>query len=74
MRAILRALIRADQLVISPGRGPTCRDHPSCSHDALEALDTHGALRGSWLALRRIGRCHPLHEGGYDPVPPRSAR
>ncbi|MFM7397068.1 MAG: membrane protein insertion efficiency factor YidD [Gammaproteobacteria bacterium] len=73
MRAVLRALIRAYQLVISPWRGPTCRYHPSCSHYALEALDTHGALRGTWLAMRRVSRCHPFREGGFDPVPPRAA-
>ncbi|NDE01763.1 MAG: membrane protein insertion efficiency factor YidD [Gammaproteobacteria bacterium] len=71
MRAILRALIRVYQLLVSPLLGPRCRYHPSCSHYALEALETHGAWRGSWLAARRIGRCHPLREGGFDPVPPR---
>ena len=71
MRAILRALIRAYQLLVSPFLGPRCRYHPSCSHYALEALELHGAWRGSWLAARRIGRCHPLREGGFDPVPPR---
>ncbi|MBM4233986.1 MAG: membrane protein insertion efficiency factor YidD [Gammaproteobacteria bacterium] len=71
MRAVLRVLIRAYQLIISPWHGPTCRYHPSCSHYALEAIDTHGAWRGGWLALQRIGRCHPLRKGGYDPVPPR---
>jgi len=72
MRIILRTLIRAYQLVVSPWRGPTCRFHPSCSQYAIEAIDTHGVWRGSWLALRRLGRCHPFHDGGYDPVPPRS--
>jgi hypothetical protein len=49
---------------------PRCRFHPSCSQYALEALTVHGAVRGSWLAIRRVGRCHPWHDGGLDPVPP----
>jgi len=69
MRALLRFLIRAYQLAISPLLGPRCRFYPSCSQYALEALTQHGALRGSWLALRRLARCHPFHAGGYDPVP-----
>jgi putative membrane protein insertion efficiency factor len=48
---------------------PRCRFHPSCSAYALEALEVHGATRGTWLALRRVSRCHPFHEGGLDPVP-----
>ncbi|MFZ9871833.1 MAG: membrane protein insertion efficiency factor YidD [Steroidobacteraceae bacterium] len=70
VRRILQILVRAYQLIVSPLLGPRCRFYPTCSHYALEALDTHGALRGSWLTLKRVGRCHPFCEGGYDPVPP----
>jgi len=69
-----RALILAYRYALSPLLGPRCRFYPSCSAYALEALDRHGALRGLWLALRRIGRCHPWHPGGYDPVPERADR
>ncbi|WP_230976299.1 membrane protein insertion efficiency factor YidD [Pseudothauera nasutitermitis] len=72
LRALLRGLIRGYQLFISPLLGPRCRFYPTCSHYALEALDTHGVLKGSWLALRRILRCHPWNAGGFDPVPPRA--
>ncbi|MFO1492968.1 MAG: membrane protein insertion efficiency factor YidD [Kiritimatiellia bacterium] len=51
--------------------GPCCRFHPSCSHYAIEALQVHGFWKGSWLAFRRITRCHPGRPGGFDPVPPR---
>lgn len=71
MRAILIALIRGYQVVLSPWLGMHCRYHPTCSAYALEALETHGAWRGTLLALGRVLRCHPLHAGGYDPVPPR---
>lgn len=73
MRLVLRTLIRAYQLLVSPLLGARCRFHPSCSQYALEAVELHGALRGSWLALRRLSRCHPFHAGGYDPVPPTSS-
>ena len=66
---ILMLPIRAWRLV-SVHLPPRCRFHPSCSQYALEALSTHGAARGSWLAIRRVGRCHPWHDGGLDPVPP----
>jgi uncharacterized protein len=74
MRAFLRLLIRGYQLLVSPLLGPRCRFHPSCSHYALEAIGTHGAARGTWLTLKRLSRCHPLHPGGYDPVPSAPAR
>jgi putative membrane protein insertion efficiency factor len=66
---ILIALIRAYQYFLSPFFGQHCRFYPTCSHYATEAIETHGALRGGWLALRRIGRCHPLNAGGVDLVP-----
>ena len=65
-------LLRAYRLLISPLYGQVCRYHPSCSAYALQAVTEHGALRGSWLAARRLLRCHPWAAGGYDPVPPSS--
>jgi putative membrane protein insertion efficiency factor len=70
MKRLLIALIRAYQICISPLLAPHCRFHPTCSSYAIDAIRTHGAVRGGWLALRRIGRCHPFHPGGADPVPP----
>ena len=70
MRALLIGAIRGYQLALSPLLGPRCRFYPSCSKYALEAVARFGALRGGWLAARRLARCHPWHEGGYDPVPP----
>ena len=69
MRLVLKFVIRMYQLTLSPMFGPQCRFYPSCSHYGMEAIDKHGALRGSWLTMKRIGRCHPFHEGGFDPVP-----
>lgn len=71
MKRLLISLVRLYQYLISPLTGPRCRFHPTCSHYAIEAVQNHGPLRGSWLAVRRLLRCHPLHPGGYDPVPPR---
>jgi putative membrane protein insertion efficiency factor len=70
MRSALRALIRSYQLALSPWLGKNCRFEPTCSQYACDAIQTHGSLRGSLLAARRLCRCHPFHPGGYDPVPP----
>ena len=65
---VLSGMIRLYQRLLSPSLGRNCRFLPTCSQYAREAIETHGAFRGSILALRRLGRCHPLHPGGYDPV------
>ncbi|MES2264116.1 MAG: membrane protein insertion efficiency factor YidD [Pseudomonadota bacterium] len=70
MSTVLTLLLRFYQLAISPMLGPRCRFYPSCSNYALEAIRTHGAARGAWLATRRVCRCHPWNAGGLDPVPP----
>lgn len=69
MRWVLAAALRAYRAVVSPLYGDVCRYYPSCSAYALGAVDTHGAARGSWLAIRRLVRCHPWAAGGVDPVP-----
>lgn len=71
MKALLTFLIRVYQVAISPLMGPRCRFYPSCSNYALEALRVHGAAKGSYLATRRVCRCHPWNAGGVDPVPPK---
>jgi putative membrane protein insertion efficiency factor len=72
MKRLLLMMIRLYQLCLAPFVGGQCRFYPSCSAYAAEAIDTHGALRGLWLALRRLLRCHPFCPGGVDPVPPRN--
>ena len=69
MKRLLVLGVRAYQVAIGPLLPPSCRYYPSCSAYAVEALERHGAARGSWLAVRRILRCHPFRPGGYDPVP-----
>jgi putative membrane protein insertion efficiency factor len=75
---MIRLFIRGYQLLISPvltlilGPGSGCRFEPTCSHYVLEAVRTHGALRGGWLGLKRLARCHPWGGSGFDPVPPDS--
>lgn len=66
---ILVMIVRGYQVAISPLLPPSCRYTPTCSQYAVEALRRYGALRGAWLTLRRLGRCHPFRAGGYDPVP-----
>ncbi|GLS84805.1 membrane protein insertion efficiency factor YidD [Paraferrimonas haliotis] len=66
--------IRGYQLVISPMIGPRCRFNPTCSHYAIQAIKVHGTLIGSWLSIKRILKCHPLHPGGEDPVPDKHNR
>ncbi|MBP5167475.1 MAG: membrane protein insertion efficiency factor YidD [Oscillospiraceae bacterium] len=69
MKKIILSVIIFYRKVISPSRRPCCRYIPTCSEYALLAVEKYGALKGSWLAVRRILRCHPFHKGGYDPVP-----
>ena len=70
MRYLAAALIRLYQWTLSPLLPRACRFYPSCSHYAHEAFLAHGLVRGAWLTVRRLARCHPFHPGGFDPVPP----
>ncbi|AIQ37031.1 membrane protein insertion efficiency factor YidD [Paenibacillus sp. FSL R5-0345] len=70
LRRTIQAPIRVYRKYISPIKPATCRFYPTCSAYALEAIEVHGPLKGSWLAAKRIARCHPFHPGGLDPVPP----
>lgn len=74
MKWLLIGLLKLYRLAISPLYGQVCRYYPSCSAYALEAVQVHGSLKGSWLALRRLARCHPWSPGGVDKVPPRRTR
>jgi putative membrane protein insertion efficiency factor len=69
VRSLFIGLIKAYQYLMSPLLGPSCRFHPTCSHYAIEAISEYGVLKGGYLSVRRIIKCHPLHEGGHDPVP-----
>lgn len=69
LKAVLLRLIRAYQRFLSPALGSNCIYTPTCSEYTYQAIEKHGAWRGTWLGIKRISRCHPFHEGGYDPVP-----
>ncbi len=69
MKWVLLKIIRGYQLFLSPVLGSSCRFEPTCSCYTHQAIKKHGAIKGSWLGIRRIGKCHPWNEGGYDPVP-----
>jgi uncharacterized protein len=74
MKYVLIWLLKGYRFAISPLYGQVCRYHPTCSAYALEAVQMHGAVRGTWLAMRRVARCHPWAAGGLDPVPPTKNR
>ena len=68
MARLMIIVIRGYQLLLSPLLGPSCRFYPSCSQYAIEAIEKYGFWRGSWMTIKRLGKCHPFHPGGYDPV------
>ncbi|MEJ2366859.1 MAG: membrane protein insertion efficiency factor YidD [Acidobacteriota bacterium] len=74
MRYLIKGVIIIYQWTLSPLLGNACRFYPSCSRYMYEAVDRYGALRGVWMGLKRIGKCHPWHPGGYDPVPERQQK
>jgi len=69
LKKFFLSIIRFYQIAISPLKSPTCRFYPTCSHYGLEAVERFGALKGGWLTIKRILKCHPFHPGGIDPVP-----
>lgn len=69
LRIILKKIVRVYQIVISPWFPAKCRFHPSCSEYTIQAIDHHGSAKGTWLSVKRILKCHPFSEGGFDPVP-----
>lgn len=69
LKKVFLTIIRFYQLIISPLKPPTCRFYPTCSHYGMEAVQRFGALKGGWLTIKRILKCHPFHPGGLDPVP-----
>lgn len=72
IKRLVIGLVKVYTAVISPFTAPSCRYTPTCSAYTIEAIEEHGAIKGLWLGMKRISRCHPFHEGGYDPVPPRA--
>jgi len=72
MKYVFIGIVKLYRIAISPLFPPTCRFYPTCSEYAIEALSRHGAFKGGWLAMKRIAKCHPFHEGGVDLVPPKA--
>ncbi len=74
MKKLLLKIVRFYQVAISPLKPPSCRFYPTCSHYGLEAIERFGPIKGTWLTIKRISKCHPLHAGGFDPVPPKQEK